>query len=219
MPSHLTLAELLLIAAIGVGATSWNYYAGKKRTREMKLVAERLGFKFTPVDGRSLLFNLGGSYLFSRGHSAKVTNLMEDGENLAIFDYTYVIGYSRNRRSYVQTVMAFRLPGRVLPIFCVRPEHVWHEVGAWFGQQDIDFDRWPAFSSNYLLQGRNEEAVRKLFTDDVVVFFEQTKGLSTEGNGAWLMFYRHWVRVLIEDLPSFIEEGSRVRALFDHATL
>jgi len=34
----------------------------------------------------------------------------------------------------------------------------------------------------------------------------------------WLMFYRHWVRVLIEDLPSFIEEGSKVRALFDHAT-
>lgn len=66
MPSHLTLTELLLIAAIGVGATSWNYYAGKKRTREMKLAAERLGFKFTPADGRLLLFNLGGSYL-SRG--------------------------------------------------------------------------------------------------------------------------------------------------------
>jgi len=218
MTSHITLAELLLIAAMGGALAGWSHYMEKKRTRGMKLAADKLGFRFTPKDGRSLLFNLGGSYLFSRGRDPAIANLIEDGENLAIFDYTYTSGYGEQRHSYRQTVMAFRLPGRVLPIFCLRPERVWHDVGAWFGQQDINFDRWPAFSSKYLLQGRNEEAVRKLFTDDVIAFYHQTKGLSTEGNGEWLMFYRHQITVAFLNLPSFMKEGLKIRALFDSAT-
>ena len=51
--------------------------------------------------------------------------------------------------------------------------------------QDINFERWPEFSKNYLLRGRNEEAVRTLFTDDILAYYNQTAGLSTEGNGEW----------------------------------
>jgi len=147
---------------------------GKKANPRNEVGCRQAGFQVHTEDGQSLLFNFSGSYLFSRGREPAIANLIEDGENLAIFDYTYTSGYGRQRHSYRQTVMAFQLPGRVLPIFCLRPERVWHEVGAWFGQQDIDFDRWPAFSSKYLLQGRNEEAVRKLFTDEVIAFYDQT---------------------------------------------
>jgi len=65
MTSYITLGELLLIAAIGGALAGWSYYTGKKRTRGMKLAADKLGFRFTPkTANRSYL--ISAVRIFSR---------------------------------------------------------------------------------------------------------------------------------------------------------
>jgi hypothetical protein len=101
-----------------------------------------------------------------------------------------------------------------LPTFSLRPETIWHKIGGWFGHQDIDFESHPGFSRLYLLRGRDEEAIRRLFTAEVLAFYEGQSGLSTEGAGNRLVVYRHAKRIAPADTRSFLEEGFGVLGVF-----
>ncbi len=52
-----------------------------------------------------------------------------------------------------------------------------------------------------------EEAVRNIFTDGLLAYYDKHKGLSTEGDGDILMFYREGKKVPPQNIQSFIEEG------------
>jgi carbonic anhydrase len=104
-------------------------------------------------------------------------------------------------------VICFELDGLFLPAFSLRPENIWHKVRSWLGYQDIDFEGYPTFSARYLLRGADEEAIRAVFTDRILGFYEATAGLCTEGNEDRLLFYRQPVRVKPEDVRAFVEEG------------
>ncbi len=84
---------------------------------------------------------------------------------------------------------------------------MFHKIGSAFGYQDIDFASHPTFSKQYLLRGSDEMAVRNTFSDDLLAYFEQRKGLSAEGDGDRLVFYRISKRVPPKDISSFMEQG------------
>jgi hypothetical protein len=83
-----------------------------------------------------------------------------------------------------------------------------------FGFQDIDFESHPRFSSSYLLRGSSEYKIRKLFTDEVLAFFENEPGLSVEGCSQQIIIYRAAKREKPEEMRSFFEEMFRVYSLF-----
>ena len=134
---------------------------------------------------------------------------------VAIFDYSYVTGGGKSRRRWRQSVICFHTNKQFPTNFCLRPEHAWHKIAAVFGYQDIDFENRPRFSAKYLLRSDNEQAVRLLFTDEVLAYFEQDGvGICTEGAGDWLVVYRESARVEPDAIASFMEEGIRVLSLF-----
>ncbi len=195
-----------------------SYLQETKRTEALRQAAEELQFDFTPKDG-GLLNDLAGRglFLFSQGHGKKVYNVLRGragGLEVAIFDYTYTTGGGKNSHTHRQTVVAFRFDGPALPAFSLRPENVWHKIGHLFGYQDINFDEHPAFSSRYLLRGPDEAAVREVFTDEVLSFYEDMRGVSTEANGDRLLFYRHDKRVKPDGVRPLLEEGFKVLAVF-----
>jgi hypothetical protein len=136
---------------------------------------------------------------------------------VTIFDHKYVTGGGKSSHTWNHSVVCFRFEGTELPSFSLRPENIWHKIGSWLGYQDIDFDSHPVFSSNYLLRGGDEDAIRMLFTDPVLEFYEQNPGLSTEGSGNILLFYRHSVRVGPQGIRPFMEEGLKVLSLHHSA--
>jgi hypothetical protein len=193
-----------------------NYLTEKKRTEALKRVAEELGFDFFPKD-QGMLGGLQSFHLFSQGHTKRLTNLMRGeagGLAVEIFDYRYTVGGGKSSQTFKQTVICFRLDGPDLPAFSLRPENIFHRIGAWFGYQDINFDDYPEFSNRYLLRGPDEKAIRELFTDRVLAFFEGRAGLSTEGGGDRLLFYRHNKRVEPERVRSLLEDGFQVLTAF-----
>jgi hypothetical protein len=82
-----------------------------------------------------------------------------------------------------------------------------------FGFQDIDFDEHPVFSKKYLLRGRNVPAIRELFTEEVLTFYEGVDGVSTEANGNRLLYYRHGKRIKPLEIRDFLEEGFKALAV------
>jgi hypothetical protein len=215
-PIVVVVAIVFVVAAVAYTA----YLAEKKRTEELKQLAEGLGFEFEPYGNAAFLQGLSNFHLFSQGHSRKVSNLlrgMTQELEVAIFDYTYITGSGKHRHVWNHSVICFQFEGPGLPPFSLRPENVGHKIGAWFGYQDIDFDTHSDFSRKYLLRGGDENAVRGLFTGAVLDFYEEKPGVCTEGAGHTLVFYRQAVRVRPQAIRSFMEEGFAVLSLYRSA--
>ena len=188
----------------------------KKRTREMQELASSLKFFFAPKEDFSFLASLHHFHLLSQGHSKKVRNIMNGTANdiaVTIMDYQYTTGGGKNSHTRKQTVIAFQSSLLHLPSFALRPEHLFHKIGKAFGYQDIDFDAHPTFSKRYLLRGADEDAIRATFTDEVLSYYDQSKGLSTEADGDTLLFYRPSKRVKPKDIQSLLAQGFAVFGL------
>ena len=219
-PVHVIAGIVAVIAAGIVVAVVLE----RKRTEAMKGVAEGMGFTFYPKGDDSIRSRLPDFLFFSQGHSRRVRNMMHGVANeieCAIFEYEYSTGSCRSSalgrchgHTWRQTVISFWSRKLNLPSFSLRPEHIFHKIGGLLGYQDIDFDGRPGFSSAYLLRAADEEAVRRVFTERVLSFYEAQKGLNTEGDGDCLIHYRASKRVKPEGIRAFMEEGFRTFGLF-----
>ncbi len=208
---------IVLVGGLVVFFTYYSYRQEKQRTADLQRVADELGFEFLPQGDNAFLSNQGSSYLFSLGRSKRFSNLMRGKTknlNAAVFDYRYITGSGRRSHTWSQTVVGFQLDAASLPTFSLRPESMWDKVGEWFGYQDINFESYPVFSKNFLLRGSDEMAIRNLFTDAVLMFVETKLGCCIEGDGNWLLFYRHNRRVDPTALRALLEEGVGVVEAF-----
>ena len=189
----------------------------KKRTEALQRVADQFGLSFSAQGNQQQIIELGWSELFSRGHSKKVLNLMRgsnQGREVAIFDYHYVTGHGKSAKSWRSTVACPRFDGPPLPGFSLRPEGTWDKISGWFGGADIDFDTHPKFSRAFLLRGQDEPAIRLIFTPNVLNYYEQRTGVSTEGSDLTLLFYRHGKRVPPDGVSQFLADAFEALSLF-----
>lgn len=192
------------------------WYCEKKRTEALKAVASSLNFSFSKKGSDSLTASLNQFHLFSQGHSKKVSNVMNGraGDiDVTIMGYRYTTGSGKHSHTWRQTVILFQSSLLRLPSFTLRPESLFHKIGSVFGYQDIDFDSHPTFSKQYLLRGTDAEAVWNIFTDGLLAYYDERKGLSTEGDGDKLVFYRAGKRVPPQNIRSFLEEGFGIFSL------
>ena len=160
--------------------------------------------------------NLAGFRLFAHGRKKRYRNLMRgtgDKASTALFDYWYTVGGEKEQNTRRQTVLSLDVGGRPLPSFCLRPEHVWDKVEAFFGHKDISFETHPEFSKKYSLRGDDEYQIRNFFNDALIAFIEQEPGLTIEAAGSTLLIYRHRKLVKPENIRGFIDMGNRLLAL------
>ncbi len=205
-----------IIAASAVVIVVALYYA-RKRTEALQGAALSLGLSFSKQADAALLPSLSQYHLFSQGHSKKAKNLLNGSVkaiDVTIFDYRYTIGSGKNSHTRSQTVILFKSNLLHLPLFTLRPENLFHKIGKAFGYQDIDMESHPAFSDKYLLRSKDEQACRELFTENILEYYDQHQGLSTEGGGDRILFYRASKKVRPEGMQSFLEEGIQVFSLF-----
>ncbi|HEV3409185.1 MAG TPA: hypothetical protein VG095_02745 [Chthoniobacterales bacterium] len=208
----------LLIALLIV----WIFMRERKRTQKIEAVAKSLGFTFrkkpTPED-KTLLAD---STLGRSGHGRSFSNVIEalavQDARITIFDYSYASGTDERRSTTTQTVMRMQSPLLNLPAFVLRPESLLSKALKLVGFTDINFAEHPEFSRKYLLGGQDQEAVRRLFTPEIIAFCEQHPRIYIEGAGDRLIFYRQGIRQKPENLEAFLNEGKAVLALFVQAS-
>jgi hypothetical protein len=192
----------------------------RKRSAALADIALRMGFTYEAKVPEDRAAALGPFHLFKRGHSRIGRNLMTrkagDGE-VSVLDYQYTTGGGKSSHTHRQTVAIFPGVGAALPEFTLGPEHWWDRIGQVFGYQDIDFEASPEFSSNYLLRGPDESAIRAAFGADALGFLAANQGWSVESCGGSLAVYRADKRCKPEELQPFLAETANVRRAVAHA--
>lgn len=207
---------ILAAAALSGGMFVWRRRVWEKRREALGQVATELRWSFAPDGDDTLRTSMGNFRLFAHGRSKRFRNLMRgsgDNAGVALFDYAYTVGGGKERHTHRQTVLSLNVGGRPLPHFCLRPEHAWDKVEAFFGHKDIAFDAHPDFSKAYSLRGDDEYQIRNFFSEKLIAFIEREHGITMEGDGSTLILYRHWKLLKPGEIRPFIEMGSRLKAL------
>ena len=196
-------------------------YLENKRSDALELISKDIQMPFSREANPQLRHHLSANtslYLFSIGHSHKLKNVFvneSDELSIKLFDYLYAVGGGKSRKEYHQSVFLVESKALNLPVFNMKPETVWHKIGqAAFGQQDIDFERYPNFSKNYLLKGQDEQAIRYAFTPSILQHFEYIEGWSVEGDGPYLVVYYSGRRQKPEHTLWFLEKCMEIFQLF-----
>jgi hypothetical protein len=197
-----------------VGSCVFSFSREKKQTKELELIAKKLGFSFSK-SGRDKTQSIHENLeLFSKGSSTQLKNEMwgKDKKNtISIFEYSYIKGRGRKSGTYNQTVLSIEFGELNLPNFELKPENTLHKIGQVFGYQDIDFELFPVFSKKYLLRGNDEIKIRALFTPTVIKYFEKNHNICIEAQKNTLIFYKSSTRCKPDEIKKFYQYG--------HATL
>jgi hypothetical protein len=192
-------------------------YYNKQRQKAFKHLAETLNFTFSAKGDKSLQDALAGFHLFSQGHSRLISNVLAGKFNdipVTVMDYKYTTGGGKSSHRWSQTVIVIESPKLALPVFILRPENIFDKIGSAFGKKDINFETSPLFSKRYLLRGDDEASIRRIFNEWTLQYYEQHPGLSTEGGGRKLIYYRISKSVTPDKIESFLQEGYEIYGLF-----
>lgn len=92
--------------------------------------------------------------------------------------------------NYRLTVEVLHLPF-TLPQFSLEEESITDRMSLIADQKDIDIEEYKGFSRKFLLLGQDEEAIRKLFTPEIIRFFERGEIYHLESSGDKLLIFRH----------------------------
>ncbi len=203
---------LIIVVPIAVVAVLRN----ERRRKQIRAVLEQMGYVVTDVHVDVDLEPFAISRLGDRGViDWRGLRFQVDDALVTVFDYMAYswAGRGKNRRmskADMQTVLLFESERLDLPAFSLRPETLGAKIRNALGQQDIDFDQHPDFSSAYVLQGPDESQVRAWFTDEKLDFFARTRGLCVEGLGQKLLCYRQKKVVSAKKFNEFLQEGLAV---------
>ena len=114
---------LLIVVVVNV--------AEKRRREAFCQIARGLGFEYQdrldgfPQPGMERL------RLFHRGRGRRSRNILTgryNGMSVTLFDYRYVTGSGKHRRTHNQSVAAFHLEQIHLPLFALAPENIFHKL-------------------------------------------------------------------------------------------
>ncbi len=94
----------------------------------------------------------------------------------------------------------------------MRQQGFFDKFGKALGFQDIDFTSHPKFSKMFVLQGPNEEVVRKFFTPSLLEFFETQDNVSVAGGFGRVMMYNGRKLLPPEEVKDALAKAYEVRA-------
>src|SRR3954466_5596704 len=207
IPIVLTLLFFVLFIGLAIFLIIYNNKKEKERTQAMQVAAAQLGWGFAPVAPLTMIPWLDRFPLFGHGHSKQIKNFMygdAQGVKAAVFDYIYVVGSGKNRHTYFQSVVYLEPANQNLPAFSLRPEGFMQKMMTTFGYQDIDFGQRPEFSRQFILRGPDESAIRQVFTDRLLSFYEGYTGTSTDAGGGQVFVFRSGYRFQPQEVQSFV---------------
>ena len=216
------LIPIVMVTVFGVIALSVFLYKRqweKERTRQLQMTAAQLRWTFVEEAALNVFPALERFEFFNRGRYQRIKNMLygeASGIKAVVFDFVYVLGSGKNSRTCAQT-MVYLEPGNIsLPYFSLRSERFAHKIWAAFGYQDIDFGNRPTFNSQYLLRGPDEQAIRNMFNDSLLSFYEMNPGTCTDGGGNRLFVYRENYRCEPQQIQPFIGLALSVLNLLPH---
>jgi MFS superfamily sulfate permease-like transporter len=174
----------------------------KKRvtTRQIDLqkIARKNGWEFRREVDWNISYLNNFNFFNSRPILEKTNAIqgtdLDNSVRWEISDITFDEGALLSSDVYHTTVHVIHLPIKI-PRFTLEKEglfdRIFKQVREFTGYRDITFAKHPKFSRKFLLLGKDEAAIRELFTDELIAFLDINDIHHIESNGTALMVFNY----------------------------
>lgn len=173
-----------------------NYQKASPRQQRIKKIAANNGWMYTQEEQVDSIELLEFDFFRSRPIEYKMNVIGGEfeGSNVdwEISDITFDEGAMLSKEVYKTTVQLVHL-NREIPSFVLEQEGIFDKIFdrvMSINSQDIDFVSHPIFSKKLKLTGEDEQAVRGLFTSDLIEFLESEEIYHIECNGNALIIFK-----------------------------
>lgn len=156
------------------------------RQRDLEKLATQLNWEYLPkIDSNPKGLN---QFLFfeSKVINYSVNKVQNKKSSFLVFDLAYSEGAFITKEDLKATFLLFESPIK-LPVFVLDKEDLRTTIYQWVGFNDINFDNNPDFSRRFYLSGNDKKAIRKVFTPELIYFFESHPIFHIESNGSHLL--------------------------------
>lgn len=167
--------------------------AAKKRTQAWRAEALRLGLAFAD-EAPALLHRRHLMQVFQTDDHPEFTNVVSgtlQGYPLIVAEHSSVVSSSERSHRYTETVCILQLSGMSLPHFILTKRSFLHDLVSGKAE-DVSFADDPTFHDAFRLRGRDEDALRRVFTPNARLAVAHLWGahLQIEGGGGTLVVHR-----------------------------
>ena len=115
-----------------------------------------------------------------------INSLLKPDKTFSVFDLSFSEGAFITKEDLKATFLFFKV-NQPLPVFVLDKEDLKTTLYQWAGFDDINFAKYPDFSKRFHLSGNDSKAIRKLFTPELIYFFESHPFFHIESNGGALL--------------------------------
>lgn len=156
------------------------------RQNNLKSLANQLNWEYlSKIDSNPRGLN---RFLFfeSKVINYSLNKLKNKKESSHVFDLSFSEGAFITKEDLKATFLLFKSPVQ-LPVFVLDEEDLRTTLYQLAGLDDINFDKYPDFSKRFHLSGNDRAAIRKVFTPNLIFFFESHPFFHIESNGNHLL--------------------------------
>jgi hypothetical protein len=132
----------------------------------------------------------------------------EDGARSFYFDYSCLLGSGNEQRRRQSTVALFEFQKGAFPDFHLScGGELANETS---GLEPAEMSGFKGFPEGVKLFGRDQDALKRFFNQEIAACFGEHPGWSVQGSGRWLVLYRGCALAAPGNYPSFMTESAKL---------
>ncbi|WP_323787486.1 SulP family inorganic anion transporter [Psychroserpens sp.] len=138
--------------------------------------------------------------------------LIEKDKDYKLFDIEFSEG-EFIAKEVIRTSMLHIALNTTIPVFTLDRESLIDKVYALAGFSDINFDHHQDFSKRFHLVGEDRAAIKALFNDDLIHFFESNPYYHIESNGNSLLIFSKQRLASTKEIKALLDFGKRLKGV------
>ncbi len=183
-----------------------------KRQKSLQKISEDMHWKYDafPTEEITQLPKFG---YFKTKQINKVTNILSN-ENCALFDVQFSEGELIAKQVIKATMLHINLDKDIAE-FTLDREGIFEYIYHFAGFRDIAIDNHQDFTKRFYLSGKDEIAIKKLFTDELVLFFESNKYYHIESNKNGLLIIGNERLASVKEIKAMANYGLQLQKVIE----
>ena len=180
-----------------------------KRQNALKETAKDFKWAYRPQKNLKTSFLFNFVFFKTRDISHFYNNLIDERKRFSVFDLEFTEGAYIAREVIKTTVMYIKLD-KEIPVFTLDKEGLLDFIYALAGFKDIPIENHPDFNKRFYLSGENIHAIRSLFTDELILFFESNPYYHIESNGTSILILKKERLLSVQEIKAMIYFGQQL---------
>lgn len=180
-----------------------------KRQGLLKTTANELHWSYLPQKNTKTKFLKNFVFFRTRQLPYLYNTLVNKEKNFKLFDVEFTEGAFIAREVVKTTVMHIQLQNEI-PVFTLDKEGLLDFIYGLAGFKDITLESHSDFNKRFYLSGEKPEAIRDLFTDDLILFLESNPYYHIESNGSALLILKKERLLSVQEIKAMLYFGKQL---------